>query len=129
MEILVDSAFYIDKQRARKDVRQLLGPWLLRSELWSCGIIRAEVLRGILKPEIKKEMEEFFDLVPEAPADSRLWRQASQLAWELDRQGVVLPLTDLTIACCAMRENAILISTDTHFNQVPGLRVDTKLPE
>src|SRR5947207_2183301 len=70
MAIFVDSTFYIDKQRARKDVRQLLASWLLRGELLSCGIVRAEVLRGILKPEIKEEMEEFFDLVPEIPTDS-----------------------------------------------------------
>jgi predicted nucleic acid-binding protein len=49
------------------------------------------------------------------------------LAWELDRQGDVLPLTDLVIASCALRIDAAVLTLDHHFALVPGLRVLNRL--
>ena len=126
--ILVDSTFYIAQQRAGRDVRRMVGPWLIGGLLWNCGVIRAEVLRGVIKPKIKQDWIEFFDLLPNVETGEQLWREASELAWTLDRQGLVLPLTDIVVACCALRESALLISTDKHFWQVPGLRVQEDLP-
>jgi predicted nucleic acid-binding protein len=49
------------------------------------------------------------------------------LAWELDREGEVLPLTDVAIAACAKRVGATVITTDLHFAKVPGLKVRAEL--
>jgi predicted nucleic acid-binding protein len=129
MAILVDSTFYIAQQRAGRDPRHQLEPWLTSGTLWICGVVRAEVLRGVIKPNIRQDFAEFFDLLPRIEADWKLWEEISELAWNLDRQGLVLPLTDIAIACCALRENATLISSDQHFRQVPRLRVREALPE
>lgn len=45
------------------------------------------------------------------------------------RQGSVLPLTDLAIAVCALRAEALLITTDPHFEAIPGLVCQSHLPE
>lgn len=44
-----------------------------------------------------------------------------ELAWQLDRQGRVLPLQDLHIAACALSINAVVLTTDTHFQEIPGV--------
>jgi predicted nucleic acid-binding protein len=61
------------------------------------------------------------------PTDNRLWHSAEQTLWELDRQGVILPLTDVLIACCAQRVGATVLTYDHHFSQIPGLATTDRL--
>ena len=56
-----------------------------------------------------------------------VWERATQLAWSLDRQGVVLPAQDLLIAACALHANATVLTADAHFSRIPGLRVIDRL--
>ena len=126
--ILVDSTAYIDWFRKRVDIRKTLGPWINARALAICGIIRAEVLRGILNPKQKATLEDFFDILEEVPTDHQLWREAGDLAWELDRKGIVLPVTDLVIAACGKRVNATIISLDAHFSKIPRLKVREDIP-
>ncbi len=121
MAILVDSAVFIDLMREGKDPRQELLPHLRACELYNCGAVRAEVLRGIKVPRIKADMEAFFDIIPEVMCDAKLWRQVSELGWKLGRAGKWPPVTDLVIAACALRVGAELISPDRHFEDVEGL--------
>ena len=128
-DYLIDSAAYIDLMRAGEDPRQVLAPLLRAGRLYICGIVRAEVLRGIKVEKTYRQMEQFFDIVPEVPADPRLWRDVSQLGWELGRKGKWPPVTDLAIAAAALRIHATLISPDAHFDDIPGLKLAPKLPQ
>jgi len=94
-----------------------------------CDIIRLEVLRGIIAPAFRVEMAEFFDLVPCLPLNAAVWQCALDLGWALDRQGEVLPLTDLVIAACALQYAETLVSSDRHFGRIPGLKLRKELPE
>jgi predicted nucleic acid-binding protein len=126
--ILIDSTIYIDWLRRRADIAELLEPWVMAQSAACCGIIRAEVIRGVVHPAQKAKMHELFDLMPDLPTELRTWRHACELAWELDRHGTVLPLSDLVIAVCAQHARATVISTDPHFSKVPGLKVRTDFP-
>jgi len=128
-DYLIDSAAYIDLMRAGEDPRQVLAPLLRAGRLYNCGIVRAEVLRGIKIEKSYLQMEQFFDIVPEVPADPRLWREVSQLGWDLGRKGKWRPVTDLVIAAAALRIRATLISPDAHFDDIPGLLVAAALPK
>ena len=126
---LIDSAAYIDLMRAGEDPRQVLAPLLRAGRLYNCGIVRAEVLRGIKIEKIYRQMEQFFDIVPEVPSDPRLWRDVSQLGYDLGRKGKWPPVTDLAIAAAALRINATLISPDAHFHDIPDLSLAKVLPK
>lgn len=126
--ILVDSAVYIDRLRAGHDIRQDLMPFLANGLLYNCGLIRAEVIRGFRDARLKSEMTTFFNIVPEIPVTARLWQQVAELAWSLDRTvGGHRPLSDILIAKCAMHVGAILVSPDRHFEEIPGLKLRTRL--
>lgn len=127
--LLVDTSVYIDHLRAGEDIRQALMPFLRAGVLFNCGVVRAEVLRGIKSPAARDGMLAFFDIVPEVPSDARLWRTVSQLGWQLGRTGKWPPVTDLAIAASALRAGARLVSPDSHFRDIPGLVVLKKLPE
>lgn len=118
MALIVDSAVIIDLMRDGKDPRQELLPHLRACELYNCGVVRAEVLRGMKMPRLKSEMEAFFDIIPEVMCDAKMWRQVSDLGWKLGRKGKWPPLTDLLIAACAMRVGATLVSPDRHFEDM-----------
>ncbi len=120
---LVDSAAYIDMMRAGQDPRQMLAPLLKAGLLYSCGVVRAEVLHGIRIQKHYEQMECFFDIVPEVPTSARFWRDVSQLGWKLGRKGKWPPVSDLAIANAATMVKAILVSPDAHFIDVPGLKV------
>jgi predicted nucleic acid-binding protein len=128
-DYLIDSAAYIDLMRAGEDPRQVLAPLLRAGRLYNCGIVRAEVLRGIKIDKTYRQLEQFFDIVPEVPADPRLWREVSQLGWTLGRQGKWPPVTDLAIAAAALRVRATLISPDAHFQDIPNLSLAKALPK
>ena len=126
--MLVDSTIYIDLLRRGEDIPYVLRSFLLSGPLFVCGVIRAEVLRGIRTIEMRNELSEMFDLMVEVPTDERLWRKVTDIAWKLDRRGAILPLTDVVIACCALTVDTAVVTTDPHFSQIPGLTVKRSLP-
>jgi predicted nucleic acid-binding protein len=121
--MLVDLTVYIDLLWRGEDIPYILRPYLLSGQLFTCGVIRAEVLRGIRTIEMRNELSELFDLMVEVPTDARIWGKGTDLAWKLDRRGAVLPLTDLVIACCAFAVDTAVVTTDPHFSQISGLKV------
>ncbi len=124
---LVDSSVLIDHLRGGRDPVAEFRLFFEEGRLCTCGIVVCEVLRGIVKRPVFDRMEAFFSLVESVPLDGSLVRETSELAWRLDRQGVVLPLADLFIAAAAMRRNAVVVTTDPHFAAVPGLSVRASL--
>ena len=121
--ILVDSCLYIRWLRERADIFDALGDHLRRGDLATCGVVRAEVLRGVVSVPARERMELLFSAMHEVAMVTELWTEVAELAWELDRRGEVLPLTDIAIAACAKRAGATVITTDLHFAKVPGLKV------
>jgi predicted nucleic acid-binding protein len=126
--VVVDSCFWIDRLRTGQDIRQELLPLLRAGMLYNCGVIRAEVLRGMKSPRARDGLESFFDIIPEIPSDSKIWREVSRLAWDLGRSGEHPPIPDLVIAVSCLRVGATLVTDDAHFDNIPGLRLSEELP-
>lgn len=125
--VLVDSSFYIGCLREGRDPLRVLAVTAAARDLAVCGIVRCEVGRGLRVPSLRTKFQAFWDVMLNVPTDNRLWAQAEQTLWDLDRKGVTLPLTDVVIACCARRVGAIVLSHDKHFHEIPGLPVIDEL--
>lgn len=121
--VLVDSSFYIGMTQQGKNPLPLLTYLAVDRDLAICGVIRAEVGRGIRIPKVRTAFQGFWDVMINVQTDNKLWQQAEELAWKLDRAGKMLPLTDIVIACCAMRLDATILTHDHHFLEIPGIRV------
>ena len=59
------------------------------------------------------------------PTDERLWDSVAETLWQLDRKGLTLPLPDVVIGCCARQIGAVVLTTDSPFSLIPGVRVIT----
>jgi predicted nucleic acid-binding protein len=125
--VLVDSSFYIDLLRKGRDPLRALALPAQTRDLAVCGIIRCEVGRGIRSPEILKRFQSFWEVMIHVPTDNRLWDEAQRTLWNLDRTGTIIPLSDAVIACCARRINAVVLTYDTHFSWIEGVRVTDHL--
>ena len=125
--ILADSSFYIRLLRQKHDPLRALALAAAMTDLAVCGIIRCEVGRALRPPRLRQQFRECWDVMINVPTDNRLWEEAEQTLWDLDRRGVVLPLTDVVIACCARRIGAVVLTYDHHFSQIPGVRTADRL--
>jgi predicted nucleic acid-binding protein len=126
--ILVDSTIYIHLLRRREDPALALLDELKTLDLVTCGMVMLEVLRGIPNPHVKKRLDAFMAVMIFVPSNDRLWADATELAWRLDRNGRVLPGSDLLIAACALSAGAEILTLDKHFEAVPDL-VLTPVPD
>jgi predicted nucleic acid-binding protein len=127
--ILPDSNIYIGAVRAGRDPFQQFAAGIEDRdwEFATCGMVMMEVCRGQRDPNLLKRYRERFAVMIFIPTTNQVWERATQLAWSLDRKGVVLPAPDLLIAGCALQANAAVLTADVHFREVPGLRVFDRL--
>jgi predicted nucleic acid-binding protein len=127
--VLVDSCVYITLLREGLDPATELLQRTSLDDLGTCGMVRMEVLRGLKVPKVKTRLSEFFDVLQNVPTDNRIWDEATELAWQLGREGTTLPAQDILIATCARRLGAAVLTFDKHFAMIPKLRVYRSIEE
>jgi len=125
--VLADSSFYIGLMRQGRDPLRELALTAATRDIAVCGVVRCEVGRALRPVERLQRFQRFWSVAITVPTDNRLWEAVEALAWQLDREGTVLPLTDLVIACCAQRIGAVVLTFDKQFTQIPGVRVLDRL--
>jgi predicted nucleic acid-binding protein len=125
--VLPDSSFYITATRAGRDPFVELGAKAMEYEYATCGMVQMEVLRGRRDPYVLKRFRETFAVMIYITTINPIWERAAQLAWSLDRQGIIIPATDLLIAACALQVGATVLTHDKHFQFIRGLSVTDRL--
>ena len=120
--VLADSSFYIRLLRQGQDPLSALALAAATRDLAICGVVRCEVGRALRPARVRQHFHSSWDVMINVPTDNRLWEEAEQTLWEMDRQGEVVPLTDALIACCAKRIGAVVLTYDHHFSRIPGVR-------
>lgn len=125
--VLVDSSFYVRSLREGRDPLRALAVEAARRDLAVCGVVRVEVGRAVRPIERWRRFQAAWDVMLNVPTDSRLWAEVEATAWHLDRGGVILPLSDLVIACCARRIGAVVLTYDEHFQRIPDVRAVSRL--
>ena len=118
---LVDSNVFIALTRRDEDLPRWLGGRF--DDIYTCGMVRLEVLRGIRDPRQRDDMAGFFKVLCHVQTDDKLWEQAAELGWKLDRLGRAIPAQDILIAACALRARVPVLTADKHFHGIPGLIV------
>ncbi len=125
--VLPDSNIYISAIRAGVDPFEQFTARLEEWEFATCGTVVLEICRGLRAPSVLERFQERLSVMIFLPTTNAVWKRATQLAWSLDRKGVVLPVPDLIIAACALQADATVLTGDAHFQQIPELRVLERL--
>lgn len=119
--VLIDSNIYIALMREGIDPLAMIHRHLDIDRIASCGVVKAEVLRGVKGLKAHARMAAYFEITSNIGTPSSLWDDVTHLALELDRKGTIIPLTDIIIACCAKRAGAAIMTRDRHFDVIPGI--------
>lgn len=56
-------------------------------------------------------------------SDAAFWPDATDLIWQLDRHGKLIPSTDIIIAACALQTSAVVMTSNSHFRHIDGLQL------
>ncbi|MBM3835114.1 MAG: hypothetical protein FJ403_17945 [Verrucomicrobia bacterium] len=125
--VLADSSYYIQLLREGQDPLRVLALTAVTRDLAVCGIICCEVGRGLRERRVLERFQAFWNVMIYVPTDNRLWQDVEKTLWQLHREGIVLPLTDVVIGCCARRIDAVVLAHDGYFSHIPGLRTTDRL--
>jgi predicted nucleic acid-binding protein len=121
--VLVDSSWYIQLARSGRDPLFDLSLVADARDIATCGMIVAEVGRGLREPRFLERYQQAWREMLWIESSANVWQRTLQLAWALDRKGILLPVQDLHIAACALEISAVVLTVDRHFTRIPGLTV------
>ncbi|MDH4476387.1 MAG: PIN domain-containing protein [Verrucomicrobiaceae bacterium] len=121
--VLVDSSWFIQRYREGKDPFRLLEASDFDHEFYSCGVVMTEVCRGVRNRRLYEGIRKDFAVMCWVPTTAMVWELATDLAWELAGKGFTMQVTDLVIAASALTTDAMVLTLDSDFTRIPGLRV------
>ena len=90
--------------------------------LATCGMVRTEVLRGIRPNKIHDRVQGLLDVMMNVHTSPALWEAAAALGRQMMLTGTTIKGPDLIIAASAMHMGATVVTFDSDFSRVPGLR-------
>ena len=128
--ILIDTSAWLFA--LRKDfhpiVKERIEQLLVESDVAICGMIALELLGGTRSEKEYLRLKSRLDALYYVEADKVLWDLSSKLAFDLKQKEISVPYADIVIAASALRERAILVHADSHFDSISNytdLRVES----
>ena len=93
--------------------------------------MRGEVLYGLeltaqgkRRRDLETKVRELFAMIPCEPVPEAAGNQYARIKRETERKGTRLDENDLWIAATALSMNAVLVTPDSDFQRVTGLRAE-----
>ena len=117
--ILLDTNVVIDMINNSQDAHWEL---LNKEDVVVCGIVIAELYRGIKNAAEKNAVELFVNAVDELPLDSDAsgedWKKIGMFIADLRKSGLSVPFQDAVIAYLAIKYKTTLCTNDRHFKLI-----------
>ena len=127
MRLLPDTSVWVDYLRGRDATTVAeLDRHLERESVLICGPVIAELLAGTASRQ-QEQLWLAIGSLSWAAIDQPAWRSIGEVAGELRRAGISVPLTDVAIAVAAAGAEAELWTRDHDFERIqtvlPGLEL------
>lgn len=115
--VLVDSSVWIEAGRRDGDLAYKVGleSLLEVNEAAWCGPVKLEVL-GAARPNARKALEYFFEVVPWLSVKDSTWERAKVLNWHLHSRGIEAPWNDILIGALSLENGCRAYAKDKHFD-------------
>lgn len=115
--VIVDTSAWIEFFRRDGNLRTKLAVkgLLEEYEAMLCGPVEMEFLGGA-RPQERPKLQAWFDIVPYAPNDQKLWRKAAANYSECRAKGLTAPWNDVLIATIGLETGNRVYSVDQHFD-------------
>ena len=116
--VLVDTSAWLLALRKKylPSVKERIDTLLGEDRVATAGIIKLELLGGAKTESEFYRLKSRLDALFTVETDKSVWERASELAFELRRQGITVPYTDILIASSALKLKAAILHVDYHFD-------------
>jgi predicted nucleic acid-binding protein len=121
--VIVDTSVLIEFLKGSEKIAKEVTTLIQSNRIVSTGIIIAELMQGIKKPNEEERIAELLMGVNILEIPTPLWIKAGKLSSSLRRKGINLPLTDTVIAILALENDLTLFTFDKHFTRIPNLKI------
>ncbi len=118
---LVDTSIWVEvfaRTGHSEALANHLASALRHGRVATTGIVRFELLMGARDSHDYERLSQMLGALRQLPTADECWIEAGELGFRLRRAGVTLPATDVLIAAVAIREGAVLIHRDRHFDVI-----------
>ncbi len=118
--VLIDTSAWIFalKKNFHPFVKEKIEKILIESDVAITGIIELELLGGARTEKEYDRLKSRLDALYYIETTKSLWDNASRLAFDLKTKGVNVPYTDILIAASTIKEKAVLLHADSHFDTI-----------
>jgi predicted nucleic acid-binding protein len=119
--VMADTCIWIASEK-EADVAARLIELTTRDRLVMCGIVYAEILRGLQDAAVRGRRARQLLALQWIETPPVLWEKTAEMARIQDRAGRPVPLTDVHVAALCIESGVALWTTDRHFEQFSALR-------
>lgn len=116
---LVDTSVWLEvlpPDRSAHTLRERIDELLLQDVVATTSMVRLELLGGARTLEEWRRLGELLSALHHLPIANAEWDQAAELGFQLRRQGISVPFTDLLTGAVAIRNGAVVLHRDHHFD-------------
>ncbi|HEU0020137.1 MAG TPA: PIN domain-containing protein [Dehalococcoidia bacterium] len=116
---LVDTSIWLEvlpPGRGSDELRGRIDELLAADMVATMGMVKLELLGGARSLEEWQRLDELLSALHPLPVTEVNWQDAARMGFQLRRQGISVPFTDLLIAAVATAAPAILVHRDRHFD-------------
>jgi len=118
--ILIDTSAWLFalKRDFHPLIKERVERLLLTERVAISGMIQLELLGGAKSEKEYDRLSQRLHALYHIEADQSLWDTASKLAFVLKQKGVTVPYADVFISASALKESALLVHADSHFDLI-----------
>jgi predicted nucleic acid-binding protein len=131
MNFLLDTTAFSDLMREHPKLDARLATVALTDQVLICTMVRGEIQYGIerlpagkRRHDLETKAFKLFNVLPCEPVPEKAGDYYAKVKLSRQRKGLTLDENDLWIAATAIAIDAVLITRDSDFQHLDGLKVD-----
>ena len=122
--VLADTSIWVEYfNRPKSEYARRLAEFLEIEVVYITGIILAELLQGAKTHAEFNLLRKNLKVLPLLKETDKIWEKVGKLSFDLQRKGIVIPLSDCLIAVLAQENNCQVFTLNNHFTYVPQLEI------
>ncbi len=118
-KVIADTCVWIDFFRSKSETSTRLSQLIADNQVAGTGVILSELLQGVRGTKEKDVIIEIFDTLDYLEMTKDLWIETGSIAARLRSKGKTIPLSDISVVCCAKKYGHRILTFDRHFQEIP----------
>ncbi len=118
-KIIVDTSIWVEYFKENPDIVEFIERGFIDNNLFMVGPIISELLQGVRTNREYEELANCIDAIPYIEVKVEDWKKAGYISFNLRKEGLTVPLTDIIISAVAINNQAKVFTIDKHFDYIP----------